>query len=263
MPAAELPSVLARQGRHLLRAMLVAHSVRFEWRESQLPAAAEAHGRAIPMSSCSWTACGRCSSSKDLEAAVPSLQTVFARAERFSQKVRPLSLTDAERKVLALIDGRNTVQALVERTGLPAAEVVHVVHRLGEVALISKTVSAGARSVMILDGDVEGIRRPFAKWLSGRPKPFELVSLEGEKDLAGAVLRERPSMVVIDASVAGHAAESLAQQIGGGHEAASLTLVAFLDAPMPARTGLLLSAGYDAVLAKPVQFKDIEALLGS
>lgn len=263
VPTTDLPAILQRQGRQLLGQFLVLPRVGFEWRETAVPPTIEAYARVIPLTQLVLDRMRQVSSTKELEAAVPSLQTIFARAERFSQKVRPLALTDGERKVLAFVDGKNTVQHIVDRSGMSSAEIIHVLHRLSEIQLIARTQSTtAARSVMILDPDVDAVHRPLSKWLSSRPKPLELVSLLGEADLAAAVMRERPTMVIVDASHSNGHAESLAQQIGSGGEAGSVTLVALLDAPLPGRTGELMSAGFDSVLTKPVQFREIEGLLG-
>jgi DNA-binding response OmpR family regulator/DNA-binding Lrp family transcriptional regulator len=263
LPEAELPQVLQRAGRRLLGLAMAAPSVRFEWREGVPSLAAEAHGRVIPLQQLLLDRLRQASSSRDVENAVPSLDTVFTRTVHFSQKVRVLDLTSAERRVLAIVDGRNPVKALAERTGLPPQEVVHVVHRLAEVDLIRKSVVTNPRAVMIVDQDLEGVRKPLAHALSVRAQPLELVSLEGEQELSVAVRKERPSMVIVNATQAGARAERLAQQVSGGSELGEIVLVALLDTPNAGRSGELLAAGYDAVLSKPVHFKDLEPLLSS
>jgi hypothetical protein len=125
-----------------------------------------------------------------------------------------------------------------------------------------KKAASSRPRVLILEPDVEGFQRPLAQLLSSRSRPLELVSLEGEKDLSAAVARERPCLVIVNASAAYEQAEALAKSLSAAGERAEMQLVAVVE-PHGGKTEELSAAGFDAVLAKPVHFSELERLLAS
>jgi CheY-like chemotaxis protein len=255
---------MARQGRIALRAALREPSCRLEWRgEAALPPFIEDLGQPIPIAQL-WLERLRAVALRDeIEGAVPSSQGVFERGERFSAKVRLLELSGSERRALALVDGRATVQEVIDRSGLSTSETFHVLYRLAEVGLIRRRAHVLARpKVAIFESDAEGIRRPLATFLAGRSRPAELMSLEAVGDPVEAVLRERPALVLlgIEATGAGEA-ERIARALSD-NPSFSGALVAILGADAGGHE-IAENALFDAVFVKPFHVSELEALLPS
>ena len=196
-----------------------------------------------------------------MERGVPSFQTVFERAERFSARVRQLDLTGSERRILALVDGRAGVQELVDRSGIPTKEAAHVLFRLAEVGLLRRRAGLLLRQkVMILEPDVEGFRRPLAALLGSRPRPADLLALDEASDLVAAVLRERPALVLLNvAAVGADQAKEISRALCAQPDAVG-RVVALLE-PDAAVDDLVESPHFDAVLTKPIHISEIERLL--
>lgn len=255
---------MARQGRNALRAALREPSCRLEWRgEAALPPFIEDLGQAIPIAQL-WLERLRAVAPRDeIDRAVPSSLEVFERGERFSAKVRLLELSGSERSALALVDGRATVQDVVDRSGLSAPETFHVLYRLAEVGLIRPRAHVQARpKVAILESDAEGLRRPLATFLAGRSRPVELMSLEAVADPVEAVLRERPALVLLSVEATGAGdAERIARALSD-NPSFSGGLVAILEADAGGRE-IAESALFDAVFVKPFHVSELERLLPS
>jgi CheY-like chemotaxis protein len=255
---------MARQGRSALRAALREPSCRLGWRgEAALPPFIEDLGQPIPIAQLWLERLRAVAPRGEIERAVPSSQGVFERGERFSAKVRLLELSGSERRALALVDGRATVQEVVNRSGLSAPETFHILYRLAEVGLIRRRAHLLARpKVAIFETDAEGLRRPLATFLAGRPRPAELMSLEAVGDPVEAVLRERPALVLLSIKATGAGeAERIARALSD-NPSFSGALVAILEADAGGRE-IAESALFDAVFVKPFHVSELETLMPS
>jgi CheY-like chemotaxis protein len=154
----ELGALLHRAGRRLLLEALDAKEMSFVWRDlTALPAYVEAHARRVPISrntvpferSSTTPKLERPTSLKQLALermrsapdpgpdAWPEVALVFDRAARFNDKVRQVVLNARERRVLALIDGRHSLEKVALRSGLELSYVRHIVRCLASIELVA------------------------------------------------------------------------------------------------------------------------------
>jgi CheY-like chemotaxis protein len=205
-----------------------------------------------------------------VELNVPSLDMVFRRGEGFSTSLRRFELTDNERRILTLVDGRNTVRHIIERSGLPTFEVFHVLFRMGQVGLVRRgedtTAAPGAaregRPVAILELDVEGVVEPLTQILRRRRQPISVVNLGGT-DIVASLMKDRPRLFLVNVSVPSQEPQALAREIRSRLEISDLPLVAVLDSEEVARAEELTAAGFDAVVVKPFAIGEIEKFLAA
>jgi DNA-binding response OmpR family regulator len=289
LPPCDLVEILRREGKRLLTEVVSAGPASFAFRETMLPAYVEAYGRHVSLGreTLVFGAPGGSSGSASLEQLtlerlrrtdpgeyasdeVPSLARVYDRPRGFSQKVRGFDLSAAERRLLTLVDGRASLRELVAHSNLEARETQLTALRLAEVGLLAELTegwedpdarSAAARSVMILEPDVEGFRQPLESLLRGRGQPLTLVSLDATTDVLGAIMRERPRLVILNASAGGEGIGDTARAVRALGELADVSLVAVLEAHSASEAEKLAAAGFDAVLTKPVAFAELERLI--
>jgi CheY-like chemotaxis protein len=251
----------AHDARRLLLAALSAPSPRFWWRPSRTPA--EPQAPATPPISLAQLALERLRAQEPERPAAGAL--VFERAEGFSRKVTGFELSDAERRVLTLIDGRSSVLELAGRAALRVEVASAVCDRLERVELIQQRALApepeAARPVLVVDPDLESFQRPLEKLLAERAVPVALVGVGLDEELLGAIQREQPSLVILNATVLGSLAKTAARAVRAAAELRDLPLVAVLEGPARQIAEELAGAGFDAVLTKPVLFSDLEKLL--
>jgi CheY-like chemotaxis protein len=207
-----------------------------------------------------------------VELHVPSLDMVFRRGDGFSTSLRRFELTDNERRVLTLVDGRNTVRHIIERSGLPTFEVFHVLFRMGQVGLVRRGEDAAlavgtgrdGRPVAILELDVEGVVEPLGHLLRRRRQPIALVSIGGTgADIMAALLKERPRLFLMNVGASAQEPRSLARDIRSRLEISDVPLVAVLDNEDSARPEELAAAGFDAVVVKPFAIGELEKFLAA
>jgi hypothetical protein len=79
--------------------------------------------------------------------------------------------------------------------------------------------------------------------------------------VVGAILRERPCLVLINATAAVSEAERVARAVTARDRIGMTTLAAVLDRPAAAEADRLTAAGFHAVLTKPIQVSEVESLL--
>jgi CheY-like chemotaxis protein len=261
---ADAQHAMFQQGRRLLRVAVRETACRVEWRGVEPPSLCGPMERPLPVTQLWLERLRAIASLADVERRVPSFQAVFERAEGFSARIRHLDLSKSERGILALVDGRASIQEFIDRSGLAAKEVAHVVFRLVEVGLLRQCASISPRpKVVIVDPDVDGFQRPLAALLEKRPRRADLVSLERVDDLAGEVVRARPTLVLLNASALGaEQTEGIARAVCS-HPDCSGAVVALLE-PDGEGGGSLAESNYlETILTKPVHITEIERLLPS
>jgi CheY-like chemotaxis protein len=295
LPECDLTGTLHGRSRRLLADALEARAGRFRWRDlTTFPSYVEAYGRHVsltqqrdtlmfgppdsnppPASSLSQITLERLRLQHAAEAYAhaprPRGDAVYARTQGFSQRLPQFSIMANERKVLAVVDGRSTVDEIVAKCGLPVDEVTPILNRLSVVGLLyprptsSTPAPSGPmrlRPIMILEPDVEGFQRPLESLLMSRADPIELLSLAEERDVLAAVMRERPRMVILNVDAATADACRTAIAIREERELEDLPLVAVLEAAAAGgRADELATLGFSAVLVKPILYSDLERLL--
>lgn len=283
-PLGELTETLRARGRKLLLDAMDASSATFAWRDlTNLPAYVEAHGRHVSTArnTLAFGADPGAPHSRSRDqlaldalresppAERPSPRAILRRSPGFSSRIRQFELESQERRVLSMVDGQRSVAEIADETGFEEREVAATLSRLLAVELLCREELPGrereaagpARPLMILEPDVAGFREPLAQLLRERERPVPLLDLSAERDLLGAVRREKPSMVILNANALPLA--ETAKQLRSDRELQSLTLVALLEPQMAAEAASLLAAGCDRALIKPVTYADIESLLSA
>ena len=260
VPRAEAPLALREQGARILAAALDAKAGAVSWRSlATLPDHVEAFGRpqAVTGIALEWRRRARVSEA----APAGFLDAVYERTPRFSHKLAGARLSASEQKLLALFDGETPVYALLERTGLSAAKAASVCQRLCAVDLIELRdhASAGSFATVALwapeDGDFE---RSLRALLQRRAPRIEVIDLALEGDLASAILRTRPRLILV-----AHPSSARTDLLVDAARMSSSALVAVLDTSSRAAIDASLAAGFHAVLAKPIHINDLERLLSS
>ncbi|HVH43132.1 MAG TPA: response regulator [Labilithrix sp.] len=270
----DLRRTLQRVGRRLLFDAFDATEQSFAWRDlASLPAYVETYACYVPLCrntepfdpgkppaemppSLAQLTLQRLREEEVSEQLLPKANIVFDRVQGFTERIRDLALEARERRVLALIDGRHTIEELVGRTGLGLHAVRRVARSLGEVGLIAPV--QGERPVMILEKDVDGFQRSLESMLQGRERPIPVLSLATTDDVVEIALRELPRTVILNVESSKIDMRDTVRALRSHEALQDVSFVALLDIPSPARVPELEAAGFDAVLVKPVAYSDLE-----
>jgi CheY-like chemotaxis protein len=270
-PPERLVSVLYQHGKRALLDAIEAGPGGFEWSDQKdLPAYAEAYGQPLYLEQIQLERLRAVDDWAQVELHVDSLEPLFRRADGFVEMLAGFELTESERRVLTLVDERNSVRDIIERSGTTPFEVFHCLFRLSQVGLVRKREEGGAprpaeasaRPVAILDADAAGVREPLARLLAGRGRPVRLVEIPTPDDLVATCLRERPRLLILDVS-SNLEAEAVARRVRSTLEISDTALVAVADHDLGRRADELRAAGFDGVLVKPFLFSDVERLLAA
>ncbi len=264
LPTGNLSHLLYAHGKRALTEMLDEPRCTFTWSEvPALPLYVEAQGRELTLAQLQLERLRR-DQATGSEPGPEVLQWVFERIPGFSRRVRQVELTSEERRVLTLIDGRQPVARVVHRGSMGPALVSAILLRLASVELIRRVDAkpSGRRRVVLIDPDDSGVRSPLERLLGQRREPVDLVALtHDEPQLATTVVKQRPALVIANATVLGDAAHALARELVNSTQGFEGALVAVLEERDPEAGDQLLAAGFDAVLAKPVWFGDLDQFL--
>lgn len=274
--AGELPDLLYEQGKSAILDAIEAGPMIFSWHDLKaLPDYVEAYGRVCALEQLALERLRQIDDWNQVELHVNSLDATYQRSENFSRNLKRFELNDSERCVLTLVDKRNTVKQIIERSGATTFEVFHILFRLSQVNLIrQKDQAAGrgstagdaadvqlhARPVLIVEPDVAGVQQPLAKLLRRR-NPIQMFNANEERNLMERIHKERPRLVILNVNAPGVDAEKTAREIRATLEISDMPLAAFLDTESPGQAEHLRAAGFSAVLVKPVLFEDLEPLI--
>lgn len=274
LAAAELPPLLYEQSKNVLLEALDSGPGQFEWAErNAIPPYAEPHGRPIQISQLVLERLRRTTRWAAVEAQNIAFETVYERAERFSKKLRELELSIEERRLLGAIDGRATVKQIIEKSGQATQDVYPILYRLGEVDLIKQRGGPGARtghpspqwlrSIMVADGDEKGFEEPLAHLLSTRSDPVRLARLgDVSEQWFEQILQEKPRMILLNSRFGTSCIRDVVRRIRSTLEISDLQVVGLAEDQDTAVVEELLTAGCDAVFAKPIYYGDLERVLG-
>jgi DNA-binding response OmpR family regulator len=281
IPPAAASEVIHRVGRALLQRVLESRDLRFAWSDAAPPSWVTSFGKylslprktllyARPEGSPSSSPPASMSladlaleraraAAAGVESSWPTADRVLTRVRGFSTKIQGLALSPVERRILACVNDRTTLREIAARCSLPENEGRRIAHVLNDVGLLAPDTRP--RPVLILEPDGEGFSEPLASLLSGRSTPVPLISLENDTELVSAVLREKPSMVILNAGATADP-NATARALRSHDVLAGVSLVALLDLPSAMREPELRAAGFDAVLIKPVPYAALEDLIG-
>jgi len=192
-------------------------------------------------------------------------EAVLDRVPGFSERVRQTRLSSTARRVLTLVDGIHTVAEICRRGGLDEDIVSAVAHDLITAGLLQDRTSAvdaqRPRPVVIFEPDVQGFQRPLASLLETRADPHALVAVTSVDEVIPAVRRVHPCMVVVNATGVKSGVSDAARHLRADQDLADVALIAVLDVHDRSNAADLYSAGFDAVLNKPIIFTDLERFI--
>ena len=189
--------------------------------------------------------------------------SVFDRAPGFGDRVRHADLGAAARRVLSLIDGTHTLADIHERSGIDMATVAETVRTLlASGLLIDRTVEPPRpRPIVILEPDVEGFQGPLASMLESRAEPARLIAVDELEEIIATARRVHPCLVLVNASCDRSAVGNTARRLRADATLGDVALVAVLDIHDHESSDELFSAGFDAVLSKPIIVGELDRFI--
>ena len=200
----DLCDLLARQGKRLLLEAVAAAPLRFTWRDgAPLPAYAVLHGRPLPLGQLALELARAEAPRAAAELRVLAADTRFVRCPEFSKRVRRFDLDDAERRLLALADGRTPARQIAERARLEPGNAVRGLLRLARAGLLREQAEETAHDdlVLIADPELGAFRDDLTRALSQRGQPVRWRELPSGEDVCAAVENTRARLLVINASL--------------------------------------------------------------
>jgi CheY-like chemotaxis protein len=164
--------------------------------------------------------------------------------------------------VLTLINGQHSLAEIARRAAVDAATVCAIARTLvDDGLLIDRTSIAKPRPIVILEPDVQGFQRPLASLLEARAVAPALVPVATVQEVVTAVRRVYPCLVVVNATGETSSVGEAARELRADATLSDIALVAVLDRARPSDRDDLYSAGFDAVLNKPVIIGDLERFI--
>ena len=116
------------------------------------------------------------------------------------------------------------------------------------------------RPVVICEPDVETFQQPLRSLLARRTTARELIAVDRIEHVLRVTRQHQPCMVMVNATARVAEVCAVAQAVRADLGLADVAMIAVLEARV-GRTPELMSAGFDAVLAKPVMVNDLERFL--
>ncbi len=252
------PAVLHRMGLAALLAASSGDPRPFQWRDhAPLPAEIHRHAHTITADQLALERLRQVDDWSQIELEIASLDQVCSRALNLRERLPALDLNEVERRVLALVDGRRSVRAIVDTCRLSTFEVFHALFRLIQIRLVEPRPqpTVGTRPVLWCGSADDRMVPDLARILAERGLPPPVVV--PPDDIPATIARTGARVVVVDAAHID--APRLAGQVRSRLESSDATLVALVEAPDG--EGLLATAGFDAVLLTPVHATDLHGLL--
>jgi len=116
------------------------------------------------------------------------------------------------------------------------------------------------RPVVICEPDIETFQQPLRALLARRATSRELIAVDRVDQLLGVARQRQPCLVMINATARIAEVCAVAHAVRSDLALADVAMVAVVEARV-GRPPELLSAGFDAVVAKPVMIHDLERFL--
>jgi hypothetical protein len=116
------------------------------------------------------------------------------------------------------------------------------------------------RPVVICEPDVDTFQQPLRSLLARRATARELIAVDRVEHVLGVTRQRLPCMVVVNATARVAEVCAVAHAVRTDLTLSDVAMIAVLEARV-GRTPDLMSAGFDAVLAKPVMVHDLERFL--
>jgi len=186
---------------------------------------------------------------------------IVDRAPGFSAKVAAAQLSTLDRRILALADGRTQLAEIARRMAVDLIAVASAARGLIRRGLVHEApVVERPRPVVICEPDVEAFQQPLRSLLAHRATARELIAVDRVDEVLGVIRQQRPCLVMLNATARVAEACAVAQVLRKDLALPDLAIVAVLE-PRVGPAPDLLTAGFDAVLTKPVMVHDLERFL--
>ncbi len=256
----DVVAALKAHSYQLLAAALSNRAGQFAWREQRLPSYVEAFGRPISLTEVALELARE--QNRLLPGGTEILDHVYQRTARFSNAIAGLRLTNAERAVLAAIDGVSSLRQLSERTKLTLRQVTSTVSHLASVDLVARADAASGdgaprSSLPLLVHDLDAaFVEQLRTLLARRPLALPILEVSEVSALDEAVSSAKPQLILI-----GSDTRALPPELRALAKLTSAAVVAVLEVADATTTAETLALGYDAVLLKPVHISELERLL--
>jgi CheY-like chemotaxis protein len=191
----------------------------------------------------------------------PPADSVIDRVPGFSARVQTAHLSSLDRRILAHADGRSSIADIARRIATDPDSVSVAVRGLIGTGLVHET-QAGTRPrpVVICEPDVESFQEPLRSLLARRTTSRELIAVDRVDEVVGVTRQRQPCLVMVNATSRVAEVCAVAQTLRADLALSDLAMVAVLEARVE-RPPDLLTAGFDAVLAKPVMVNELERFL--
>jgi CheY-like chemotaxis protein len=189
---------------------------------------------------------------------LPGAGTVVDRAPGFSARVQAVSLSSLDRRVLAHADGRLSIAEIARRLAVDPGAAARSVRSLIGCGLLH--AAPQARPVVICEPDVASFQEPLRSLLARRARSRELIAVDRIDDLIGVTRQRHACLVMVNATSRIPEVCAVAQALRADLSLSDLAMVAVLEARV-GPPAALLSAGFDAILAKPVIVNELERFL--
>jgi two-component system, response regulator, stage 0 sporulation protein F len=192
---------------------------------------------------------------------------VLERAAGFTNRLSDFSLTSEERRLLLLVDGKQTISELLRHqtseTQQSQRDVLERLYRVGLVVLRATRESLQPSSVvLVFDSDKEGVIEPLESMLRARGSNLATLNLGNQVDWLATANESRPHLVVMHVDEAPEKCMEFAREIRFGAASASFPIVALVGELNTERNIQLRTAGFDAVFEKPVHISQLERFAG-
>jgi DNA-binding response OmpR family regulator len=192
---------------------------------------------------------------------------VLERAAGFTNRLSDFSLTSEERRLLLLVDGKQTISELLRHqtneSQQSQRDVLERLYRVGLVVLRATRESLQPSSVvLVFDSDKEGVIEPLESMLRARGSNLATLNLGNQADWLATANESRPHLVVMHVDEAPEKCMDFAREIRFGAASASFPIVALVGELNTERNIQLRTAGFDAVFEKPVHISQLERFAG-
>jgi CheY-like chemotaxis protein len=188
-------------------------------------------------------------------------EVIVDRVTGFSTKVPGAQLSSLDRRILALADGRISISEIARRIAVDVGGVAVAARGLLVRGLVHE-VPGGSRPrpVVICEPDVEAFQEPLRSLLARRTTSRELITVDRVDEVIGVTRQRQPCLVMVNATSRVAEVCAIAHALRADLALSDLAMVAVLEARV-GRVPDLLTAGFDAVLAKPVMVHELERFL--
>ncbi len=266
-----LPEALAAHTRHAVSVAGKQEVAQFVWQSvGILPAFVDAHGKScsvdlLRLDGLREVQTASMESSVELPAGA-----VFRRCSNFSARIAELPLSESERAVLTLVNGRSTIAQVIERGSLPSHELHSVIVRLARIRLIvedgddrsdSDPCEKSCSKLLVLEGADSNMSGLLAAVVADMAAQWSVARFEDGVGIVAQIEEQQPDVVLFDGCVPSVDLISLARSVRGTLEVCETKMIAVVRMKSGTAAEVLAEAGFDMVVRAPFLIDDIRLFL--